>query len=84
MEDDEESIFSKVPEWKPLFLLKTKIKTQATQMANIIYLSRTFRMSELIQEMRKKNLHWSIIGKISLHIEESEQGEEFANKFGLF
>ena len=32
----------------------------------------------------KSNLHWSVIGKILLHIEESEQSKELAKRFNLF
>ena len=42
MEGDEGGIFSKAPDWIPLFLFKIKIKIQATKIRNIIQSSSAF------------------------------------------
>ena len=68
MEGDEVGIFSNVPDWKPLFLLKIKVnKTQAAQTKTSS--STLFRISRPI--LKVKNLHRSMIMKIFLHIQNS-------------
>ena len=42
MKGNEVGILSKAPDWKPLFLLKVKIKTQAAQTRNIMESPITF------------------------------------------
>ena len=69
MEGDEGDIFSNAPDWKALFLLKAEIKQ------NPGFPSKEYNsIFELICQniraypRRKKNLHWSMIRKILLHI----------------
>ena len=54
MKENEVGIFNKAPDWKPLLLIKIKIKTQAAQTRNIIQSSSTFiRISGPILEVEK-------------------------------
>ena len=80
MEGDKVGIFSKVPDWKPLFLLKLN-KTEAPQTKTT---SRKFiRISGPIPNV--ENLHWSMIMKILLHIQNSpSKAMVLANKRCLF
>ena len=81
MEGDKGGIFIEAPDWKSLFLLKIKIKQNPgcpNKEYNIIF--ELFYQNIRVYPRIKKNLHWSIIGKI-LHTEESEQSEGLANKF---
>ena len=74
MEGVEGGIFSKVPDWKPLFLLKIKLtKAQDPQIRKIMQTSSTgIRFLGLIPELKKSALmHWSMIMKMLLDIGEN-------------
>ena len=69
MEGDEEVIFCETPDWKPLFLLKIKIK-QNPSCPNKEYngIFKHIYQNTMAYPRSKKNLHWAIIGKILLCI----------------
>ena len=65
VETNEGDIFNKVPDWKPLLLLKIKIKTQAGQIRNIMQPSSTFiSISEYSRSNRWLGKYHCILGRI--------------------
>ena len=91
IEGDKGCIFSIASEWKPLFLLKISFKRNpGCPVRNImqssnksIGMSRPIAVKENICEQKISVLinDWE---NIFLYWEESEQGEAFADTFGLF
>ena len=75
MERNEVGIFSKAPVWKPMFLIKIKIKTLAAQTRNIVLSSSTFiRISGPLLKVKKSVLINDYENTI-VYSEESKQNE---------
>ena len=67
LEGDEGGIFSKTQGWKPLFLLKIKIKQNPGLSDSFVHIHQII----MVYLRSIKYLHWSMIMKIKFHIKKN-------------